>query len=213
MSFRARAIASGLNALGSIYAIRLRKYPKLVALFEEMRSNKDHAVASNADALSLFEAVLSRKPQNILELGAGHSSAVIALAGEEAGNRPRFVAVEESPHWMEQHKKVIPSRLQERIELTLSGTEARLYDGTKAARYTAIPSAPYEFVHIDGPDHFALNTPLCGDVVDLLPNLAQRCLIVFDGREASARFARPYLEKAGFKTSRHPFTLSYHFVR
>lgn len=74
-------------------------------------------------------------------------------------------------------------------------------------------TAPFEFVHVDGPDHFSLGSDVTSDVITFIDKLAPRCVVVFDGREKSARLARPYLEKAGFSTRRHPFTLAYTFIR
>jgi predicted O-methyltransferase YrrM len=213
-ALRSRLIALGLRGLGRLYCQKLRAHPNLVHLLEDMDRARDHAVASRADMLSLYESAIERAPKKVLELGPGHSTAVIALALERNGDpHSSVVAVEEAEAWLEQHRKVIPVSLHHRIRFCHSATEARDYNGVRAARYVHIPGDRYDFVHVDGPAHLELGAAITADVIDLLPSLARRCLVVFDGREASARFARPHLEAEGFKTTRHPFTLSYHFRR
>jgi hypothetical protein len=87
-------------------------------------------------------------------------------------------------------------------------------DGMPCGCYRDLPMRAYQFVHVDGPAVPKIAGARCrGDVFNLLPYLGARCPIVFDASEASARFAKPYLEREGFKTHRPPFTLSYQFVR
>jgi hypothetical protein len=204
------------SLLDAIYSRRLRRYDQLRTLLAELgpRGGGDSIRStgvSEADSVALYEAVRERQPRHVLELGAGRSSAVIALAMSGCGD---FVAVEENSNWLADHRRVIPDELLARIELIQRDPIKREIDGMPCGCYRDIPLRPYEFVHVDGPAIPKIAGARCrGDVIELLPHLGLRCLIVFDGSEVSARFARPYLERSGFKTRRHPFTLSYEFMR
>jgi hypothetical protein len=198
--------------LGLVSLAKLARHRELRALRSEMSTARSFGIGVS-DWVALYEHVLRRRPKFILELGAGQSSAVIALAAQNSGYKPVFVAVEENPEWLAHHRLTIPMRFLPSIELIQLDAFARDFDGTKAAFYKNVPRLPYELVHVDGPANPRVGAQVSCDVIDLVDVLAARCLIVFDGREKSARFARPYLERAGFRMRRHPLTLSYEFVR
>ncbi|MES1976568.1 MAG: hypothetical protein V4451_00940 [Pseudomonadota bacterium] len=212
MGIRLKAISGGLELLGLIYSIKLLVYRDLADLIASFRSARSTGVSS-ADFIALYSHVIARKPKFILELGAGQSSAVIALGAKKYGGARRFLAVEESAEWLAHHRETIPPTLISDMDLVQVNTEATEQYGVRAARYVGLPTLPYELVHIDGPDHDKVGSKISCDIVDLLPHLAPSCLVVFDGRESTARFSRPYLERAGFRLRRHPFTLSHEFVR
>jgi hypothetical protein len=212
MGIRLRVISAGLELLGLVYSIKLLAHRDLSNLIASFRSARSSGVSSS-DFIALYSHVVERKPKFILELGAGQSSAVIALAVKQYGGADRFVAVEESAEWLAHHRETIPPNLMSAIELVQMDTEATDQYGVTSARYVGLPFLPYEFVHIDGPDHDKVGSKISSDILDLLPHLAPTCLIVFDGRESSAKFSQPYLERAGFKLRRHLFTLSHEFVR
>lgn len=207
-AMRSRAINVARKVIDATYSAVAPRH--LTELIDEMNGARSTGVGTS-DYLALYRHVLERRPTHVMELGAGQSSAAIALARQELGLNGRFIAVEEDPKWLEHHREVIPQRLLTSIDLIQRDATA---DGDyRSAHYINLPHLPYEFVHVDGPQLFEHGATVSRDVLDLLPMLSTKCLIVFDGREASARFARPYLESAGFKTRRHPFTLSYEFIR
>jgi len=127
ISVRAKSIDLVLSALGTFYSVKLLRYRDLSKLLEEMRQAQSTGV-SDADAIALYEAVVQRRPRFILELGAGQSSAVIALGMHDADCHSRFVAIEENPKWVAHHKETIPQRLLPSIELIQRNTAARQVD-------------------------------------------------------------------------------------
>jgi predicted O-methyltransferase YrrM len=206
---RARLINLVLFVLGQLYCAFFM--PREVARYlRQMQGLARSTGVAKADHTAIYRHVRRRKPRILLELGAGQSSGVIALAMPAGA---RFLAVEEDEAWLAHHRTVMPTDLRDKIEWLRAETEATDVGGARAARYVGLPRLAYEFVHIDGPDIGKLNAAVSCDIIDLLPHLAPSCLVVFDGREASARLARPHLEAAGFRLRRHPFTLSHEFVR
>jgi len=201
---RSTAIDCLHAALARVARLKARRYPDMIRVIESMSGATATGVGI-ADYLALYEHVLYARPRYILELGAGLSSAVIAAATVAADYQPRFVAVEENPEWTAHHRVIIAPELLERIELIERRAEAT----ANGAHYINLPILPYDFVHVDGP---ATPDVTC-DIIELSPHLASRCRIIFDGREASARHARPHLEAAGFRLRRGPLTLSHEFWR
>lgn len=216
MSLRSTAINAGLGTLAAWYVRRLSRYPELAEVVGSMKRPDGRASlgVSVCDYIALYEAVLDRKPRRLLELGAGRSSSAIALASSTIGNdASAFTAVEENPQWFENHKRTIPPHLLSRMDLIQRDALTKDTWGEPAAYYRDLPVSAYEFVHVDGPKMTAHGVTLSCDILDLLPHLSERCFIMFDGREKIARFSAPALKSAGFRMSRHPFTLSYCFTR
>jgi hypothetical protein len=210
---RSGLIDTGLCTLSAVYCRRLRRYPDLQDLLDALgpRGGGENSTGvSSADYVMLYEAIKVRQPSYVLELGAGRSSAAIVLALKGSGH---FTAIEESPRWIADHRRIIPAHLLPRVDLIQRDVAVRTIEGKLCAFYRDLPARPYDFVHVDGPTLRDHGADCSCDVVDLLPLLAARCFITFDGREVSARFAKPHLERAGFTLRRHPFTLAYQFER
>lgn len=209
---RSRLIVYAQNALGAFYERRFQRYPTLRSLMTHLNAVPSIG-ASMSDAMALYEAVHERRPKYILDLGAGRSSAIIALAGQETGRNPEFVAVEESDEWIAHHRKVIPASLLPSIEFIQRDAEVKEFNGVRVAHYIDVPRRPYEFVHVDGPVLARLGTNISSDILELLDVLAPNCMVMFDAREDTARFAQPHFERAGFRKSRHPVTFGFVFRR
>ncbi len=115
-TIRSRLIGGVVTALNSVYSHRLHRYGDLRRLLDGMgprggdigevddTSNNPTGV-SVADSIMLYEMIRERKPRDVLELGAGRSSAVTALAMGGIGN---FVAVEDESKWIEIYRALIP---------------------------------------------------------------------------------------------------------
>jgi hypothetical protein len=202
------------RALHWIYRRKLVLYPELSGLFQQLGLGA-HATTENFQAAAgnlvhLYSLVRSRKPRFILDLGAGSSSNVIALAvhhiwQEEPTYMPTFVAIEENPKWLEHHKRTFAPDLRRYVNLIARPAEGLEIDGGRVARYTDIPDHVYDFVHVDGPDLHGQGAEIGADTLGL--RYGERATILFDGREATARFTAEKL--AGFRVRRHPLLLSY----
>jgi hypothetical protein len=165
-----------------------------------------------ADALAIYEAVTRRKPLRILELGPGTSSAVIGLAiaqvqKSDPDYSPRFIAIEENEKWLSYHETKFPPALRGKVKMIHRPSTGASLHSVPVARYSDVPRLPYDFIHVDGPDHLAHGAAVGCDLVDLAPTLAPECYVVFDGRQASARFAIKHLR--GVSAKHHLYSLNY----
>lgn len=216
------AIRSGLIVklrliLRAIYALRLSKYPELKKLLDEFASSESAAV-DLADAIAIYEGVLTRRPKYLLELGPGTSTVVIALAisriqKEDKNYCPIFVAIEENEQWLRYHEQHFPSEFRPLVQLIFRPATSKPIGKEKVACYAEIPVHPYEFLHIDGPDFLKQGAKVSGDLVDLEPHLASSCYVIFDGRQDSARFAMKHLESKKFVSHRNPYSLNHELSR
>jgi len=196
---------------------RLSRHRELAELMKSMSASSSAAI-DLTDAVVLYEHVLSARPRQILELGGGTSSAVIAQAIQVARRshstyQPRFVAVEDKEDWLDYHRRHTPQRLAACIEWVAGRIERTVVNGVAAAVYRGLPPMTIEFLHVDGPDLRTYGVAVSADAIELLDQFAPTATIAFDGREATARFAADALRQAGFRFRRQPLTLNHWFVR
>jgi predicted O-methyltransferase YrrM len=111
------------------------------------------------DYWELYRAVRKRKPREILECGTGVSTVVLALAlkenEEETGVPGRITSLEEEPRYFEDAKSLFPPAYAQYVELVLSPRIEDYYGMFRGVRYRDVPSRPYDFVFIDGPNYLA----------------------------------------------------------
>lgn len=210
---RSRMIDAAKRPLSALYCLRLRKYPELRTLIETFQASRSMAINPD-DMIHLYETVIERMPKYLLDIGAGTSTNVIALAIDELQRRdpcykPTFIAIEEDPFWTDYHRRTFYPGLLRHVDLMNITASIHMVDGVKTACYNGIPSHPYEFVHVDGPNLTAHGCIVSSDPLTL--RYGARAIMLFDGREATARFIAQRL--TDFTVSRHPFVLSYRLTK
>ena len=132
-SIRGTLIAYLRKILRFSYVLRLRRYPKLKALLERFAKSKSAAV-DLADAIALYEYVLTRKPKCILELGSGTSTNIISQAIVDVQKRdsnyaPKFLSYEENLEWLRFHEETFVPELRKYVELGALDTSVKKLDG------------------------------------------------------------------------------------
>ena len=132
-SIRSTLIVYLRRFLRFLYAFRLRRHPTLKALLERFSRSKSAAV-DLADAIALYEYVLTRKPKCILELGPGTSTNIIcqAIADVQKFEQhyvPRFLSYEENPEWLRFHEETFVPELRKHVELGALDTSMKKLDG------------------------------------------------------------------------------------
>ena len=204
---RSASIVCLRKILRSIYSLKLHRYPTLKLILNTFSSSKSAAL-DLADAIALYEYITLRRPSCILELGPGTSTNIICQAIEDIQQRdssysPRFLSYEENPSWLLYHEQAFVPELRKHVELALMDSAMTKLDGVETAHYLCLPILPYDFILIDGPDFLRHGCQWSCDVLDLMEGLADKVLIVFDGRERTVREVWSRLKNQGFSLSRH----------
>ena len=200
------------------YHKKLLEYTELNILLNNLSEAKNKITGSGprtadiSDCLALYEDVLKLKPNFILELGPGSSTAAICLAisiikRNNPSYSPVFIAVESQKYWLDFYMKNIPDNLLENVSMILRNELTKDFKGKKVAYYDNLPIYPYEFIHVDGPDIHGLGVDLQSDLITLEKHLSDECLIIFDGRRNASRFSRNNMSKFNFR--RHSKTLNH----
>lgn len=216
---RSRTIVILRKFLSSIASIKLYRYPALQNLLEKFNKSKSAAIDS-ADAIGLYEHILSIKPNCILELGPGTSTNIICLAIDEVRKAdpsysPKFLSFEENSEWLIYHEENFQPELRKYVTLGFMPAAKKASDalGENVAHYSNIPKLPYDFIFVDGPDFLSRGCTWSSDVIDLAISCAQTVSIVFDGREHTVRQSWKRLKIQGFKLRRNFYSLSWEIYR
>jgi hypothetical protein len=152
-------------------------------------------MAEYCDLWFLYNYIRQVRPQRVLELGGGCSTAIIAMAMNE--NRCGTLwSVDESEAWARAAWEPLPPELRRRVYM--HHTPVIVED--KTAHYQDIPKTDPQFIYVDGPnlkkwasklkpDEIAYQEIiLSDDMVRLEPFLTPGCAVLFDQRNDSVQF-------------------------
>ena len=112
---------------------------------------------SYIDYWHLYDHVRKYRPREVLELGTGASTIVLAHALSEHGGG-RVTSMEESEEWYRHARQNLPPGLS--VEIVLSETVEDAFSLFRGIRYRDVPDRNYDFVFVDGPGY----TTKAGDV-------------------------------------------------
>ncbi|HEX8914853.1 MAG TPA: class I SAM-dependent methyltransferase [Humisphaera sp.] len=156
-----------------------------------------------ADLWYLYKLVRSRRPECVLEFGAGCSTVVLAAAlrdnhaaagaGAAAG---RIVSVDGQARWAELAAANLPADLRPyarvshvpALECEAAGTPGFRYD--PAGLGDVVP----DLIYLDGPE-LTHHRKVTANPLDLEPVLKPGCLIVVDGRLDAQAFLKKNLKR------------------
>ena len=104
------------------------------------------------------------KPSHDLECGSRISSAVICLALRhnlaEGGHKGLLTSMEELECYHAQIVDIFPARLRDFVNFRLSNRVVKSYGSMQGVCYESVPSHPYGFVFVDGPNP---RSPITGE--------------------------------------------------
>lgn len=160
----ARTRAFILNRLVAYYekraAAEVARMPKIAAAIAKYRATSDVTGVSQSDYLTLYREVRKYKPREILELGTGVSTVVLAHAlldnAAEGAPLGRITSMEEDIGWYNKAAASIPSELAPLIDLVHSPKIDGTYKIFRGVQYAEIPDRPYDYVFSDGPERHSL---------------------------------------------------------
>jgi predicted O-methyltransferase YrrM len=191
----------------------LKKYLEHRARKKLNRNKEVAAILSKAttstgcdytDYLALYNYIRIYKPAEILELGSGLTTSLIAQALKENGSG-RLTSMEEIERYYRETLRSIPSYLKPFVDLRLSSTIEGRYGPFCGVMYKDIPERPYDFVLIDGP-HYDAEKSFNLDILKILEKTVHPLTAYVDSRTGScfiyhlvlgAKFSFSYLRRLG----------------
>jgi hypothetical protein len=174
------------------------------------------------DLCRLHWLQLSRKVLNVLELGSGYSTAVLADGARLLSESFRTWAesnlrvetpfhvfsVEEEQRFLDITQQRLGEELSAYASLSRSSVEMILYDERIATLYSELPNISPDFIYLDGPSQFATTQqmngfsfcsparmPMSADILRFEFFLEPGTLVLVDGRTANARFLKHYFRR------------------
>lgn len=160
---------------------------------------------SFSDYWALYSYIKKNKPQEVLELGSGVSTLVIAQALFENGTG-RVTSMEESLEYRDATDKTIPDSLRPYIDLTVSHVMEYCWGPFAGTAYEKIPKRDYDFVFVDGPQYDAA-TSFDADLLRLITESSKPVSAFIDMRTGTSliyhfllgkKFSYNYIEHRGF---------------
>ena len=148
-----------------------RKLERAVSAFEEKPYEPDYG-----DLCRLHWIILKRKAVNVLELGSGYSTAVMAAAmkilderfGDWAKSNIRaekpfhVFTVEEEQRFLEISRARLGSKLLAYATLCRSSVEVSFFDNRISTVYSKLPNISPDFIYLDGPSQFGTTQEVNG---------------------------------------------------
>ena len=143
---------------------RIEAMPKVAADLRYYRAKSTTTGASYSDYLTLYEDVRRYKPREILELGPGMTTVVLAHAlldnAAEGAPLGRVTSMEEGADWTAMAKAALPSHLSHVVDIVHSPKVDGHYKIFRGVQYAEIPDRPYDYIFSDGPER---HSPVNGD--------------------------------------------------
>ncbi len=115
---------------------------------------------SYSDYWELYKAIRTHKPKEVLELGTGVTTIIIACAlleNSKEGYLGNVTSLEEIEEYYELSLKLLPQSLQKVVNIMHSNRIEKNYSLFRGCCYKDIPDKPYDFVFIDGPDYVTIS--------------------------------------------------------
>ena len=147
-----------------------------------------------AELHALHSQILQIRPYNVLELGSGISTIVLADAAMRLRlrNRSCFVtSMEESPEYAAATQRIIPGRLSPVVEVICSPVvRLGFEDGWIGLEYDKRPEKEWDFIFIDGPqlpDNSRESKFFDSDLLSILKLNSTPLVAYLDGRASTQR--------------------------
>jgi hypothetical protein len=138
----------------------LARIPAVANAIRRYQAMSDVTGMSWSDYLMLYREVRQYKPKEVLELGPGVSTVVLAHAlidnAAEGAALGRITSMEEDLGWHRKAMECFPAELGHVAEFVHSPKVDGYYKIFRGVQYASIPERPYDYVLSDGPERRSL---------------------------------------------------------
>jgi hypothetical protein len=138
----------------------LERIPAVADAIRSYQAKSGVTGMSWSDYLTLYREVRQYRPQEVLELGSGVSTVVLAFAlvANAADGSPlgRITSMEEDPDWHRNAIACFPPELGSTADFVHSAKVDGYYKIFRGVQYASIPERPYDYVFSDGPERHSL---------------------------------------------------------
>lgn len=163
----------------------------------------------------LYNYVRKSKPNNILDCGQGLSTLVMALAlkkNETEGFHGKITAMEELKKYHDIGVDLMPIELKKYVEFVLSPRVDDYHEIFRGVRYRDVPKKDYDFIFIDGPNHYSVSdNQFCFDFdfIHVLKNNSKPITGIIDFRLSTGYVLQKLL---GYEKVKYSYTKELGFI-
>lgn len=179
-----------MNISRNIRKILERRARKSVLSNEALRqlvtTSSPSTGASFYDYHLLYQEIKKLKPREVLELGPGITTLVIAQALSENGFG-RVTAMEDVQMYYDALDGIIPDELRPYIDLRLSPSHEVHWGPFRGKAYQSIPEREYDFAWVDGPN-YDKEHEFDADIVQIVSKSPKPIKAYIDNRVGSCFF-------------------------
>lgn len=176
----------------------------LLALYNDIRPTEAFPPlrrwAASPDLLHYaYRRIVMDRPSEVLELGSGVSTVVMAYALQKAG-QGRVVALEQSEQYRDVTSALLARHgLHDRVDLRLAKLEPIELEGESYLWYAteALPEGPVDFVFVDGPPGNTQPQARYPALPLVHPRLSDRATVILDDceRDDESRIASRWAQR------------------
>jgi predicted O-methyltransferase YrrM len=142
----------------------LQRIPAVSAAVRRYRATSGVTGASHSDYLTLYREIRRYQPREVLELGTGISTVVLAHAlldnAAEGAPLGHLTSMEEDAGWHAQAVASLPVELEHVVDIVHSPKVDGHYKMFRGVQYASVPERPYDYIFSDGPER---HSPVDGD--------------------------------------------------
>ena len=146
--------------------IYIKRRKQLFYLISNCSKKSNSTGVSFSDYKVLYDVIKKHKPKNVLELGSGISSIIMAYALKEnfleTKTRGLLETYEEDSFYFKQIKNIIRKDLKEFVNFNFSKRITKRILNMKASMYKSVKIKEYDFIFIDGPTLWSKNEKKIG---------------------------------------------------
>ncbi len=198
-SLIARGRKAVFNALGER---NLKRNLELWARVKEAEALTASTGCNYREYWWLYDFVRTRRPQFILECGAGISTIVMGFAIRDlelhGHTPPKLISMENVPFYYENLVKLMPPEIDPYVEINLSDVEDVEFTCGVGRSYSNVPDYPFQFVFTDGPNLPEDETvPYFDcDYINVVRKAKTKVVGALDGRRSTRRAYQQLLSAA-----------------
>lgn len=120
------------------------------------------------DLINLYNQIKKLKPKNILELGSGQSTIVIASVLkelEQQGHQCAFYSIDQEEKYLKITMNSMPKKLNKYVKFFHRNIYVKKREGINMSFYENLPDINFDYVYEDRRDHES--TPIAGDLLEI----------------------------------------------
>jgi len=155
---------------------------------------------SYSDYWVLYQYVRKNKPKEILELGTGVTTIVMAYALEENGFG-RITSMEDIEKYTSMAIDLLPSRFKKNVDIVHSPKVEKVYQIFRGVAYKEIPDRSYDFIFVDGPSTRSITDDVKTfdfDLIHIIEKAKKPITAIIDNRKSTCFVLQNILEDSKF---------------